>query len=343
MRKMSYYLHQNRYFLLFILLFAYVQSVYSRISVRPEINAYIFTPEAALASLLSAGILFFILLSLIRNQKESEALRANVLLKIFGIALLIYMVIMQCVAFLTALGFGKIEQNFNRHTLLLSLLSDFLNGFIYGSFFLSYYYFLRQRRHQQKLAEYHKALAESQVNRLKQQLNPHFLFNNLNVLDQLIEEDKNKASHFLNEFAELYRYVLQVSEDELVSLQKELEFARHYFSLIQSKYGNAYELYIENKEISGFVVPLTLQVLIENAVQHNLGTLEAPIQIRVHLDQDIVVSNRLKPKRYPKTTSGRALKNLREQYRILTETPIDIKQSDQEFTVRIPIISAKRS
>lgn len=260
------------------------------------------------------------------------------MLKIFSASLLLFVSLMQLTGLLIAFIFGNIERNFNPEAFTLSLFSDFLDGVIYGSFFLAYYYFNKNKKHQQRLAIYNQSLAESKINQLKAQLNPHFLFNNLNVLDQLIEEDKHKASDFLNEFAEIYRYVLQTSDKELIDIDQEIDFARQYFKLIQYKYGNAYQLNIESKNAKGFIVPLTLQLLIENAVQHNIGSQENPVYINVTINENILVSNNTNLKRNTKPTSGRALKNLKEQYQLLSKKPIEIQQTEKEFSVTVPII-----
>ena len=242
---------------------------------------------------------------------------------------------MLLIGFLIAVAFGNLERNFNPHTLTISLFSSFLNGVIYGSFFLAYYYYRSNNKHQQKLVYYNEALAESKIRQLKTQLNPHFLFNNLNVLDQLIEEDKQKASDFLNEFAEIYRYVLQSMERELIFLEEEIEFASQYFKLIQHKYSKAYQLQITNKCKHGYIVPMTLQVLLENAVKHNLGTEENPVYIHIVVDEYIFVSNNINLKRNGNPTSGRALKNLKEQYRLLSEKSIEIHQTKNDFLVTV--------
>lgn len=338
MKNIIHKIYQIRHFLLFILLFAYIQSIYTRIAVRRQINAYIFTPEAALATVIGAGILFLIILFFIRKWQETDTFTNQTMLKIFGTSLLSFVITMQLIGLLIAFAFGNIERNFNQQAFTLSLFSDFLNGVIYGSFFLAYYYFNKNKKHQQKLAIYNQSLAESKINQLKAQLNPHFLFNNLNVLDQLIEEDKQKASDFLNEFAEIYRYVLQASDKELTDIDQEIDFAKQYFKLIQYKYGNAYQLNIETQNAKGFIVPLTLQLLIENALQHNIGSRENPVYIKINIDENIFVSNNINLKRNTKLTSGRALKNLKEQYQLLSKKPIEIHQTEKEFSATVPII-----
>jgi len=302
-----------------------------------EINAYTFTPEGAFFTLIEAGILFVTILFFIKKWQKFEIIRPKIVVKIFASTLLVYPLVMQVFGFVIALLFNNIEANFNFKTLTYNTFTFFLNGFIYGSFFISYYYFINYRRHQEQLVLYNDSLAESRINQLKAQLNPHFLFNNLNVLDQLIDEDKHKASEFLNEFADIYRYVLQASDKKMVSIKEELAFAEQYFKLIQHKYGLAYQLKIESLG-SGYIVPLTMQLLIENVIQHNLGSEQNPVLIKIEINDTICISNNFIPKSYPKPTSGRALQNINEQYKLLTQKPIEIKKSDNEFAVIIPLI-----
>jgi LytS/YehU family sensor histidine kinase len=181
------------------------------------------------------------------------------------------------------------------------------------------------------------------MSQLKAQLNPHFLFNNLNVLDQLIYEDKNRASAFLNEFAEIYRYVLQSAEQSYVSIKEELAFAEQYFKVIQHKYGNSYTVTINLQNSQGFIIPLTLQLLIENVIKHNLGTEEKPVSIEINIGDNIFVSNNRVPKRKVKSESGKALSNLKEQYMILTNRQVEINESDEQFSVLIPKIKVQQA
>lgn len=329
---------QNRYFLLFILVFAYVQSIYTRISVSRQIDIYTFTPEAALVTLLTSAYLFSILYFFIRKWQKKELPDTRLFLKIFGASLLTYLVSLELMSFLLTAVLGKIEQNFNQHTFSLALFSRFLDGIIYGSFFLAYYYYHKNKQYQQKLVSYNQAITESKINQLKTQLNPHFLFNNLNVLDQLIEEDKHKASDFLNEFSEIYRYVLQSSESGLVDIHQEIAFAKQYFKLIEYKYGSAYQLHIEETKNKAYVVPLSLQLLIENAIKHNLGTAENPIIIHITFTENILVENNVNLKSNKNRSSGKALQNLQDQYQLLSQDPIEIKTTKSNFLVSLPLI-----
>ena len=187
---------QSKYFFVFILLFAYLQTIYGRIQVRGEVNFYTFTPEAALAKLITVFVLFAIFAFFIKCWQQSEIFSTNEILKIFGSSIMVYFIIIHTINLIIAVIFGNVARNFNGPTFTLSSLDYLLDGFIYGSFIIAYYYYLKHKKHHEELISYNLALSESRINQLKTQLNPHFLFNNLNVLDQLIYEDKNKASNF---------------------------------------------------------------------------------------------------------------------------------------------------
>lgn len=331
-------IHQNRYFLLFVLLFAYVQSIHIRMIVRRTVDLYVFTPEAAVATFISACILFFVIDFFIKNWQQSSTFKIKEILKIFSTSLFVYLLVMLLISFLIALSFGNIEKNFNKESLVFTIFSELIGGFVYGSFFLAYRYYKMNVVYQKQLFLYEQAISDNKINQLKTQLNPHFLFNNLNILDQLIEEDKDKASDFLNEFAEIYRYVLEASDKKLISLKEELLFAEKYFNLIRYKYGNAYMLQVDGEKLKGKIVPLSLQLLLENAVQHNLGSLSDPILIRIQIGTNIRIMNNRAPKRHSKQTSGRALHNLKEQYSVIADQQLEILKTETEFTVTIPII-----
>lgn len=331
-------IRQNKYFLLFVFLFGYAQSIQIRLLVRKTLDWYIFTPEAAILSFISAGILFFVMEFFMKHWQKSDTFSTGEALKIFSTSMLVYLAVMKLLGLCISLAFNTFERNFNQETLILSTLSEIMDTFIYGSFFLAFYYYQKNKRKQKQIDEYNQAFSEAKISQLKSQLNPHFLFNNLNVLDQLINEDQYKASDFLNEFADIYRYVLQVSDKSLISIDEEISFAKKYFNLMQHKYGNAYLLEIQNLNIRGHIIPLTLQLLLENAIQHNLGTEKNPVLITISADSCLVVSNNTVIKRNTKSTSGRALNNLRQQYALLAGTQFEIIHTENEFSVTLPII-----
>lgn len=212
---------------------------------------------------------------------------------------------------------------------------------IYGSFYLSYFYYRQSRSNQEKISEYNQVIAENKITQLKNQINPHFLFNNLNILDQLIEEDKAKASDFLNNFSELYRFVLQASDRNIIPIAEEIDFIKKYFSLIKQKFGKVYQLELNIRNTNGYIVPLSLQLLVENAIKHNIGSEVNPIRIVIIIESDIVVKNNINLKPKNSLTSGKGLNNLKIQYNLLSNQTIEINQNEEEFSVKIPIIQAQ--
>lgn len=332
-------LQLNRYFLGFVFLFAYAQSIESRILFR-EVNAYTFTPEAALFTFVNACLIFVIMGGLIKwDQKKRKSFSVSEAVRTFIMSLFLYLIVMNLMGILIALAFDTVARNFNEKTVRHNTIDHVLDVCIYGSFFLAHFFYQRNKKDNEQLAVYNQALSESKITQLKAQLNPHFLFNNLNVLDQLIEEDRKKASDFLNDFAELYRYVVQVSDKKLIAMEEELFFAQSYFRIMKHKYGNAYSLTIKaNENSTGFIPPMTLQLLLENAIEHNLGTEQHPVHITIALGEKIVVTNTIIKKSFPKKFGGRALENLKEQYRLLSDETITIVHEPMQFSVSLPFI-----
>ncbi len=333
-------LQHHRYFLAFIFLFAYAQSIQGRILVRQTVNFYTFTPEGAIATFIESCVVFLIIIYLFKNFQKNNALSLVWVVKVFTLSLLLYLFVANAFSAIVALIFNTWDRNFTYEVILNNNIGNVLDVCIYGGFFIAYIFYQRNKKDAERLLNYNNALADSKIAQLKAQLNPHFLFNNLNALDQLIEEDKSKASDFLNDFAELYRYVLEVSSKQLVPLEEELNFAKSYFRIMQHKFGNGYELaIIVPTTVDGFVAPLTLQLLIENAIEHNLGTESNPLNIQIEIAEKLTVKNNLSPKKSKKIGGGRALENLREQYVLLSNQSLLIEQTETTFTVSLPLIS----
>lgn len=323
-----------------IFTFAYLESIRSRVTPGQTINWYILTPEAAVGTLLKAILITFILRFTFKRAHGvlEFPIRKGAALTAFGLGLAAYMLISNGIAAVVSLLFDTWERNFTDQILLSVNVSYLLDFVVYGGFYLTYLLFLEYKNHQQKLAAYELALADSRFAQLKQQLNPHFLFNNLNILDQLIEENPKSASRFLQNFADLYRYPLEKSNSNLVQLSEEIEFAKAYFALMREKYGEAYQMEIDHEVPSTKVPPLTLQLLIENAIFHNFGSRDKPVILRIKITDKIEVSNNRVPFAKPKHQGGKGLQNLREQYKLLADPPIEINQTEERFTVSLPLI-----
>lgn len=210
---------------------------------------------------------------------------------------------------------------------------------------IGYFYLTLVNKTKEKLQLAQQGRSEMEIKTLRQNIEPHFLFNNLNVLSALIESNPKKADDFLNKLAELYRYILQTQTLEVVPLKDELTFAENYIFLLRERFGNAYNFsweVSENKLNGQMIVPVALQTLLENAVKHNAGNPHEPLQISVKLDENFVsVENDVREKMQTRLTNKTGLQNLKTRYAFLTEKPIEIRQDAQTFKVKLPLILNK--
>jgi two-component system, LytTR family, sensor kinase len=183
--------------------------------------------------------------------------------------------------------------------------------------------------------------AQVQFDNLKNQLNPHFLFNALTSLNSLIFENQQLASEFLQQLSKVYRYVLQNKDKNFVMLATELEFISHYVKLLETRFDGFlhinFQISEESKEKA--IVPVTLQILIQNAVKHNVLDPGRPLTIDVLTVGDyLVVSNNLQLKKKVETSNKQGLDNLKSLYKFLTEKPVLIEPTDERFDVKIPLL-----
>lgn len=196
---------------------------------------------------------------------------------------------------------------------------------------------------QRRLLLAQKAQAESELKTLRAQIDPHFLFNNLNILYALIQHNQQEASHFLSCFSSLYRYLIRHKDADFVTLEDELRFADEYIYLLQHRFGKAYAFHKMlppgPADTAGLLlVPGTLQVLIENVIKHNRGDEDDPLQVVIELRADeLAVRNQVAPKRTPVESSGTGLRNLQERYKLLSGRALHIYNHDF-FEVLVPVL-----
>lgn len=183
---------------------------------------------------------------------------------------------------------------------------------------------------------------QSEFDTLKNQVNPHFLFNCFNTLSSLISVDKERAEDFLNELSKVYRYLLRNNEDGLSTVDSELRFIESYYRLLQTRHGDAVQLRVEtDKRYGSYLLPsLSLQLLVENAVKHNTNSKEKPLVIDIFTTagNKLVVNNNLQ--RRPVKLSGArvGLKNIRLKYQLLRQNGFQVMEDDKNFTVVLPLL-----
>ncbi len=196
---------------------------------------------------------------------------------------------------------------------------------------------------QRQILQLEKEKKENELQMLRSQIDPHFLFNSLNILDVLMVKNTEQARSFLKHLSALYRYLLRHKDEDVVLLSDELEFTNSYIYLLKQRFGNAFIFEYQNTlddETAYFIPPGAIQTLIENAIKHNEGNVKDPIKIGIKIDGDkIEICNtiRSKPQKPEGTRTG--LRNLEARYRLLTDRPVQVIQNSR-FEVKLPLIKA---
>ncbi|MBX2920915.1 MAG: histidine kinase [Chitinophagaceae bacterium] len=186
-----------------------------------------------------------------------------------------------------------------------------------------------------------KVQLQTQFDSLKEQVNPHFLFNSLNSLSSLIATNPNKAEAFVEEMSQVYRYLLRSNEEQLTTLQKEIDFIESYNMLLQTRFGSGFQpaLQIEEKMKEWLLPPMTLQLLIENAVKHNIVDPDTPLVVHLYTQgEKLVVSNNLQKKNKAVASNKVGLSNIISKYKLLNYPEVEIKETATEFIVVLPLI-----
>lgn len=225
------------------------------------------------------------------------------------------------------------------------LVAILLNSVHTGSYFLRRWKnsMLEAAQLQLHAAALKETAMQAQLQSLKLQLDPHFLFNNFSTLSVLIEEDTRLASSFLEKLSRVYRYMISNLNNDVISLQQELNFIQSYTFLIEIRHGEnvIIQTSVTPRSMEKGIPPITLQLLIENAIKHNIASAQQPLFIRVYDDAEgnLVVSNTIQliPHALPSTRLG--LANIKERYALLFEKEVIVEEADQQFVVKLPLVN----
>lgn len=227
----------------------------------------------------------------------------------------------------------------NRQTFVLGIIFSV----VVTLFVLVDYFFKKMQLSIQEKNAYQNEFLKSQLHALRIQLDPHFLFNNFSTLQSLIDINPVLASEFLNKLSDVYRYLTEHRDENFVTVQKELDFVRAYVYLYQIRFGENFKVEISQIHSSQnqWIAPVTLQILIENAVKHNIISSEFPLKIQINVDQDhVVVTNTLQPKKSEVASLKSGLANIISRYTLAGKTPPEVIKTDTQFTVKIPLLSS---
>jgi sensor histidine kinase YesM len=280
-----------------------------------------------------------------RTWKKADTIKRIVLgiigsttITLFGLFLLRVIISV----FLYQVPFEKFIQNetWNNYSfglwITLSIVSVFHIIFFYN----------RYQKNKIKEQKVIAGAASAKFDALKNQLDPHFLFNSLNVLTSLIEENPKNAQKFTTSLSKVYRYVLEQKNKDLITVDEELDFARTYMSLLKMRFEDSIIFEIPDKALNpeSKVVPLSLQLLLENAVKHNMVTSSKPLHIKIYESEGmLIVENNLQPKQIVKKSSGVGLENIKQRYNLLSNKKVSINQQANRFAVAIPMLTKQVS
>lgn len=208
-----------------------------------------------------------------------------------------------------------------------------INTFMHGRAFL-----LEWRQTSIDIEKLKTEQVSTQFQSLKNQVNPHFLFNSLNALTSLVYDDQAKAVEFIRKLSHVYRYVLDKKDEELVPIQDEIDFMNNFIFLQKIRFGDNLKVNVSSNGVSGHLPPLALQILVENAIKHNVISEKDPLTIDVELTtENCYIKNNIKEK-LVKDSTGIGLDNLKARYQYLSKKAILIEKTKERFTVELPIL-----
>lgn len=277
------------------------------------------------------------------NKLIKKGWQMNLKLFIFGVVAIV--LINDCLFIILKSIYVSIYHpelpTFNTLSLALSTLEGLLKGIIVISMLFTLHFFRQWRSENEENERLKRNELELQNRALKSQLNPHFLFNNLNTLSALIQQDSSIANEFLNEMSDMYRYILKTTDKEVIPLQDEIQFAESYNRLLKKRFGKNFKYSIEISDMDYFLPPISLHLLLENIVKHNRIDDEYPMSFSIKQDQDYLnIENTISLKNKVNSTK-KGLKILAEQYKFLSKKTIVISKEDNRFLVKLPLLKIK--
>lgn len=236
----------------------------------------------------------------------------------------------------------EIASQVNKLTILILSLLVFTVNTVICLGFIASHLLKRWQENAVRTAQLEKEKVQVQLDSLKNQISPHFLFNSLSSLDSLIDDNPVLARQFLQQLSKVFRYVLQNKEKALVPVETELTFIKNYVSLLQTRFDGAFAVryHLSEEALEQQIVPVTLQILIENAIKHNTISEARPLIVTIS-DNDgyLNVSNPIQRKRQVETSNRQGLENLKLLYSYLGPRAVEVEETDAVFRVRIPLLT----
>ena len=276
------------------------------------------------------------------EKSSSSAYKKEIifkLLKFYLVVLLIAVLLLFLIVVITSFFGGGSFSNVMDHFInreLKPFLISWAIGMALGSLVFFYMEWNNSLKREQKLRE-EKLIFKYET--LKNQVNPHFLFNSLNTLSSLVSKDAGLSEKFIQKFSSIYRYILENNDVEFVSLEKELNFVQDYFYLQEIRDKGKINLKIDIGQLGVFkVIPISIQLLVENALKHNSASVDNPLTIDISIEEDyLVVKNELRKKAILAPPSKKGLNNLKERIKLILNKDLEVIEKENLFVVKLPL------
>jgi len=269
--------------------------------------------------------------------KQSETWK-RILLQI-GLVVIGFVIVNTLVGALVKAIFDLSE--FIEPPLILKSFGSFLCIFLVWSIYESIYFYTKLQKSIREKDILQKENIQSQLEGLKNQVNPHFLFNSLNTLTYLIPEDPDKAINFVQQLSKVYRYILEIKDKKIIKIEEELQFLNSYVFLLKERFGDNLQIEIDipKENYRKKIVPLSLQILFENVIKHNIISTQKPLEIKVSVEKDkLIVKNNLQKKNHVASSTRMGLQNIKNRYQFFTDQEVDVIVTQNSFLVALPIV-----
>ena len=260
----------------------------------------------------------------------------------FGTGILISLLSACLVVWVVGVWIHKYDWEAIRNPLKLNIIYAGLINLFFHLLNTIQVFFNEYRRKQEEVVEFRAAGEQATIQLLKNQVNPHFVFNNLNVLSAMVIKDNPDANRFIEEFSSVYRYLLKNQDKELVTLDSELDFVESYLYLLKKRFTEGLNISLNIPESYRHlqIIPAALQILVENAIKHNVVSRSKPLQISIlgNGNQSLIVSNNLQPRQTVEESMRIGLDNIHKRYSILSGRKVEIIKTNETFQVLLPLL-----
>jgi sensor histidine kinase YesM len=345
MSKLPYYTRKDRLIILVLLPPVVLLINYWIFGKRYFTGGRLFLVTSVLSGLI--GFLSWRVQILVAVVMQKKYPRYSQTFRRIVISLLLYIIITVttlCLVFLLYDAVPFFRYDLNGWHMTWAIVVCIVVDILAASFHEGAAFYEKWKRVADQAEQLKKENLQSQLESLKAQVNPHFLFNSINSISSLLREDIDKAERFLDEMSKVYRYLLRNNEDNLTTLAAELQFIQSYYHLLNTRYGDSLVLHtkIDTHYLCYQLPPLTLQMLVENAVKHNIMRKDMPLRIVIATGgrDNLIVSNNLQRKIGTVPSNKVGLSNIAKKYALLNQDSIIVKEGNGEFFVSIPLIKA---